>query len=125
MLPITSSITGRSRGSTPWASSRRERRSIIAGRTIAPGLRARAPSSVRLGTGEFDHLPPFFGFVGNELSEVGGRAGKQRGAEIGEPHLRLGIGEDRIDLLVELVDDVVRCPLRHADAVPSARLVTR
>jgi hypothetical protein len=34
----------------------------------------RLSASVRLDAGELDHLGPFLRFVGDELSEVGGRA---------------------------------------------------
>ena len=35
---------------------------------------------VRLNTGELDHLGPLLGFVGDQLSKVGGRARKHRTA---------------------------------------------
>ena len=36
------------------------------------------------GRGELDHLAPLLGFVGDELSEIGGRAGERGPAQIGE-----------------------------------------
>ena len=39
--------------------------------------------------------------------------------------LNFGIGESRVDLLVELIDDLGRRVLRSADAEPCARLVAR
>src|SRR5262245_42958557 len=61
--------------------------------------------SVHLGAGEPNHLGPFLGICGDKRAEVSGRACKHRVAEISDPRLHLGIGETRIDLLVELVDD--------------------
>src|SRR5262245_23546688 len=58
--------------------------------------------------GELDHLGPFFGFVGDELSKVGGRADKWCFSEVSQPRLHLGIGEGRVDLLVELVNNLGR-----------------
>ena len=46
-------------------------------------------------------------------------------AQIGKPRLHLGIGEGRVDLLVEPVDDLRRRVLGRADAIPPARLVAR
>jgi hypothetical protein len=36
----------------------------------------RRRGSIRLEAGELDHLPPLFGFVGDELAEIGRRARK-------------------------------------------------
>jgi hypothetical protein len=41
---------------------------------------------------ELDHLAPFFGFVCDELSEVGGRARQQRAAQIGKPRPMISMG---------------------------------
>src|SRR5262245_7779878 len=81
--------------------------------------------SVRLDAGELDHLAPLLRFVGYELSKVGRRAWKGGGAQLGKPRLHLGIGEGRIDLFVELVDNLGRRVFRRADAGPEARLVAR
>ena len=81
---------------------------------------SRGCGSIRLDAGELDHLGPLFGFFRDELAEVGGRAGKRRAAQVGKPRLDLRIGEARVDLPVELVDDLGwRVPGR-ADAVPGA-----
>jgi hypothetical protein len=61
---------------------------------------------VRLDVGGPDHLAPLFGFLSDQLAEVSRRTRKHRAAEIGEPRLHRGIGESRIDLLVECVDDL-------------------
>src|SRR5262249_31309226 len=79
--------------------------------------------SVRLDAGELDHLAPLLRFVGYELSKVGRRAWKRGGAQVGKPHLHLGIGKARIDLVVELVNNLGRRVFRRADAGPEARLV--
>src|SRR5262245_13565528 len=47
------------------------------------------------------HLAPLLGFVGDELTEIGGRAHKRRASKVGKPRLDLGIGEAGVDLLVE------------------------
>ena len=63
---------------------------------------ARFAGSFRLDVRDPDHLAPLLGFVGDELSEVGGRARKHRATEVGKPRLHLGIGKGCVDLLVEL-----------------------
>ena len=78
-----------------------------------------------MSAGGLDHLGPLLGFVGDELAEVGGRAGKHRAAKVGEPRIHLGIGEGRVDFLVELVDDLGGRVPGRADAEPGARFVAR
>jgi hypothetical protein len=78
--------------------------------------------SLRLDAGEFDHLGPLFRFLNNEFSKVGRRHRHRHAAKVGEPWLNLGIREARIELSVELVDDLGRRGLRCPDAVPGARL---
>src|SRR5262245_38957090 len=60
-------------------------------------------ASFRLDAREFDHLAPFLRFVGDELAKVGGREREHVATQVGKPRLHLGIGEGRIDLLVELL----------------------
>src|SRR5262249_59612161 len=67
---------------------------------------------------ELHHLGPLLGFVGDEPAEVGGRARNHDCTEVGEPCLYFGIRESRIDLLVELVDDLGGCVFWEADALP-------
>ena len=67
----------------------------------------RSAASIRLGPKELDHLAPLLGFLRNEFPEIGGRAYKRRASQVGKPRLHLGISEARVDLLVELVDDLV------------------
>src|SRR5262249_48880768 len=69
--------------------------------------------SLGLDAREPHHLGPLLGFRGDEAAKVGGRARNHCTAQIGEPCLKLGIGEARIELSVELVDDLGRrlaCP---------------
>src|SRR5215469_660167 len=70
-----------------------------------------------------DDFGPFLGFLGNELSKIGGRADKRCASEISQPRLDFGVGEARVDLLVELVDDLGWRGLGCADAEPIACLV--
>ena len=81
--------------------------------------------SLRLDVGRPDHLAPFLGIVGDELAEVGGRAGQHGTAQISEPRLDFGISQARIDLFVELVNNLGRRVFRGADAGPEDRLVAR
>src|SRR3954470_1414746 len=62
--------------------------------------------SVRLDVRRPDHLAPLLGFIGNELAEIGGRERKYGAANLGTPRIHLGIGEQGVDLLVELGRDL-------------------
>src|SRR5262249_32284638 len=64
-------------------------------------------------------------FFGNARPEIARRATEDNAAQVGELSLQLGIGEARIDLLVELVDDLGRRLCRCAKAEIAARLVAR
>src|SRR5262245_36701623 len=64
--------------------------------------------SLRLDASELDHLAPLLGFIGDELAELGRRSRQRRAAEVSETGAHLGIGERRVDLLVELIDDLGR-----------------
>src|SRR5437868_14764284 len=57
------------------------------------------------------------------LGEIGRRAADRHAAQLGEPRLDLGVGERRIDLAVELVDDLARGALGRREPAPKARLV--
>src|SRR5947209_20618502 len=81
--------------------------------------------SIRFDARELDHLAPLLGFLSDELAEVGRRARKCGGAPLGKPRLHLGIGKGRVDLRVELVDDLGRRVARRADAGPEAKLIAR
>src|SRR6516165_5384099 len=66
----------------------------------------RFPASVRFDAGELDHLGPLLRIGGDERAEVGGRVCKHRVAEVSDTRFHPGIGEARIDLRVELADDL-------------------
>src|SRR5262245_66191036 len=72
-----------------------------------------------------DHLGPLFDLVGNEFSEFGGCQGHRLKAQANKARLHIGFGDDGIDLLVELFDNLRGCALRRTDAVPTAGLVAR
>src|SRR5215510_7202640 len=80
---------------------------------------------LRLDIGGPDHLAPFLGFVGDQLAELSRRPRQRRAAEVSETGLHLRVVENRVDLLVELVDDLGRRGLRYAEAVPITPLVAR
>src|SRR5262249_60410708 len=80
--------------------------------------------SLRLDARELHPLAPLLGFVSDDLCEVGGRA-RQRLAEVSQTDLHLGVGEGRVDLLVELLDDLGWRVPGNADAIPRCRLVAR
>src|SRR5215813_11763885 len=67
-----------------------------------------ASQSVRLGAGELDDLGPFLGFLDEQLAETSGGRGKHHGAQFRKSCFDPGIGEARIDLSIELVDDFRR-----------------
>src|SRR4051794_24724321 len=81
-------------------------------------LREMRPSGFQ--TGEFHDLCPFFGFIGYELAEVGGRTWKLRAANVRKPCLDLRVGEPGVDLLVQLINNLPRRVLGHAHAEPRA-----
>src|SRR5262245_24326893 len=83
-----------------------------------------APSpSVCLDTGGLDHSSPFFGFVGDQLSEVDGGHRHRYATEVGEMGLHLRVVESRIDLKVELVDDLGGSAFWRPNTKPGARLI--
>src|SRR5262245_53993927 len=69
-------------------------------------MECRAAASVRFDVEGPDDVAPLLGFLSDELAKGRGRAGKNRAAQVGEPRLHLRIGKGRVDLLVELVDDL-------------------
>ena len=64
-------------------------------------------------------LPHFSVSSAMSLPKSAGEPGKHRAAQVGEPRLDLGIGEGRVDLLVELVDDLGGRVPGRADAEPA------
>src|SRR5262249_13389606 len=82
-------------------------------------------ASFRLDIGGLYFLVPFLGFVGDQLAELGRRPRQRRAAEVSETGLHLRVVESRVDLLVELVDDLGRRGSWYAEAVPITLLVAR
>jgi hypothetical protein len=50
----------------------------------------------------FAHLGQFFGFICDELADIGRRAGQHCSTKAGETHRKPRFGEDSIDFAVEL-----------------------
>src|SRR5262249_61911868 len=98
-------------GPTSWTSAHRGSQNETLWNVAAGG-------SLQLDIGDPDHLAPLFGFVGNQLAEIGGRAGKHRAAEIGELRLEVVIRNADIDGRVQFFDDLSRRVFRCADAGP-------
>src|SRR5215471_16102750 len=115
LYSVTSSARASSVGGTSRGIRGTERYGIL-------GLLA---VSLRLDAGELDHLAPLLGFVCDHLGELSRRSRQRHAAEVSETDLHLAVVESRVDLLVELVDDLGRRGLRCADAEPTARLVAR
>src|SRR5262245_17957268 len=84
-----------------------------------------ARRSLGLCARELDYFAPFLGIVSDELAEVGDRAGKYHAPKVGKPRLQLGISEPRIDLAIELINDLGRRVFGRTEANPLARLETR
>ena len=70
-------------------------------------------------------LPHFSVSSAMSLPKSAGEPASAVAAQVGKPRLDLGIGESRVDLLVELVDDLGGRVPRRANAEPRARLVAR
>src|SRR5262249_32257464 len=83
------------------------------------------PRSLRFDAGGLDHLGPLLGIFGDDRAEVGGRAGTHGPTKVGKPCLDFGIGEARVDLFVELVDDLCRRIPGSTDPLPTGSLVAR
>src|SRR5215470_13121383 len=81
--------------------------------------------SLELCAGELDYFAPLLGIVSDELAEVRDRAGKYHAPKVGKPRLQLGISEPRIDLAIELINDLGRRVFGRTEANPLARLETR
>ena len=64
--------------------------------------------SLRLDAGVLDHLSPLLGVVGDELAKVGGREREHDPTQVGKPCVELAVGEARVALFVEPVDDFSR-----------------
>ena len=74
----------------------------------------------RLQIGCFHHSTPFLGLLGEVLSEFGGRSNKGMGAQLRKSSLQLCVGEARIDLLVQLIDNLGARVSWSANTIPGA-----
>ena len=81
--------------------------------------------SLRLDARRLDDRGPLRGFVGDQPGELGARHRHRQASELGEPRLQPGVGERRLDLAGEPVDDLGRRAARDADAGPVRHLVAR
>ena len=82
-----------------------------------------SPRSLRFDARGLDYLGPLLGLVGDQFAEICGRTWKRRATHVGKACLQLGIDEARVDLFVQLVDNLGGRALRRADATPRACLV--
>src|SRR5262249_53732571 len=78
-----------------------------------------------LDVGRPDYLGPLLDLFGDEFAAIARRAGKGFAANGGKSRLDAGIGENRVDLLVEFVHDSCRRALGSADTKPSAHHIAR
>src|SRR5215831_16702863 len=79
---------------------------------------------VRLDASSLDHLSPLSCFVGYEFSE-GGRCHRHRlSSQSKQPRLHSRISKDRVDLIVELVDDRRWCVFGRAEPIPTDCLIS-
>jgi hypothetical protein len=72
----------------------------------ASPTRGKGQRSVRLDARELDDLGPLLSIVGDELSEGRGRPWKDCAAKVGKSRLRFGISQDRVNFLIEPIDDL-------------------
>src|SRR5262249_12575722 len=80
---------------------------------------------LRLDTRELHHLTPFPGCLADELGEAAGRAGKYFTAEFRHPRRHHRLGERRVDLPIEPLDDLARGALGSANAEEAGHRVAR
>src|SRR5215831_5304711 len=80
---------------------------------------------LRLDTRELHHLSPFLSFLGDELGEVGRRAGKYFTAEFRHSRRHHRLGERPVDLPIEPLDDLARGALGNANAEEAGHRVAR
>src|SRR5262245_27835017 len=76
------------------------------------------PGLFRFDASRPDHLRPLHRFVCDELGELGRRAYKWRVAQVRDPRLDLGISEGRVDLIIDLFNDLAGCIPRRSHPQP-------
>src|SRR3569833_1793095 len=95
-------------------------------RALPPGMRiTKRRALLDREIGGADDLLPLRGLVGEEGLEIVRRAGSRDAAEIGELLEHALVLERCVDFRVELVDDLLWCVVRNAEAEERARLVAR
>src|SRR5262249_24870333 len=67
---------------------------------------------------------PFRCFVSYELAKLGGRVPNRNAAKLGEPCFYHRLRKGRVDLIIELIDDLDRRSLGRSEAMPGTRLIT-
>src|SRR5215467_7720800 len=129
---ISARLRSHHRTGLEWAiwvtrvSRRREDRSSISFHPLADLISGSQRSALlRLDVRGPDHLAPLFGFCGDQLAEVDGRARKHSAAQFGKPCLHFGIFQCGVDFLVELADDLGGRIPWSTEAAPEARLEAR
>src|SRR5215475_5177501 len=73
----------------------------------------------------FNHSTPFLGLLGEVHSEFGRRGNKGRGAQLRKSRFQLCVREARIDLFVQLIDNLGARVSWSANTIPGARLIAR
>src|SRR5262245_58800270 len=86
---------------------------------------ARIARSFRFEARELHNLCPLFCVFRNEFAELGGRAQKRRSAQGCQSGLEHRLGERRVDLPIELVDNIAWGAPRRADTTPVTCLEAR
>src|SRR5262249_16511222 len=81
--------------------------------------------SLRLRTGKLHYLGPLLGFFSDDLAKLFRGSIHQHPTHIGKTRADIRVSNCRVDLLVELVDDLGRRSLGSTDPEPGARLVPR
>src|SRR6516164_6006544 len=83
------------------------------------------PELFYLDAGKLDHLRPFGGLVCDVLAETVRRHGHRFATELGDPCLQLRVGKSRVNLFVELHDNIGGRAAGRADTIPLARFEAR
>src|SRR5262249_43629275 len=81
--------------------------------------------SLRLDIGCSDHLAPLAGRIGDEFCEFSGCQLHRLKAQAHKARFNIGFGDDGVDILVELFDNLGGSTLQRTNAPPSAGLVAR
>src|SRR5271168_4276776 len=85
----------------------------------------RGSASLCLDSHLTDHFAPLLSVFYDEISKVGGCHRDRHATEVRKAFPDLRIGEGRVDLLIELIDDLDGSVFWAPDARPPARFVAR